>query len=178
VLEIGCGTGRNFPYILDRIGPTGQLVAVDSCIEMLRAAKGACEAHGWDNVTLIQGDATVVAINEEEGFDGALSVLALNGLPNYLSLIRRAHAVLRPGGRYVACDLQPFTGWARALNPALRLLGPLLGWRAHLQIPADVNSIFGNVDITTYAAGSMFIAAATRGADLAPVPCPTEVRPR
>jgi len=29
VLDFACGAGANFPYIMERIGPTGKLVAVD-----------------------------------------------------------------------------------------------------------------------------------------------------
>src|SRR4051794_21906154 len=29
VLDVGCGTGRNFPRLVDRVGPTGTVVGVD-----------------------------------------------------------------------------------------------------------------------------------------------------
>jgi len=100
VLEIGCGTGRNFPYILSSIGPSGRLVCLDHSSEMLGVARTVCKARGWDNVTLVQGDAAELDVGKAD-FDGVLSVLAVNGLPDHLAVLRRAHAVLRSGGRYV-----------------------------------------------------------------------------
>ena len=43
VLDIACGTGRNFPLILDRIGPTGRLVGVDYTEAMLSRARRRVE---------------------------------------------------------------------------------------------------------------------------------------
>lgn len=68
----------------------------------------------------------------------------------------------------MACDLQPFTAWPRVVNPALRFLTLTLGWRADLQIPAEVRSIFGNVDVATFSPGSLFIAVARRAPDRNP----------
>jgi hypothetical protein len=71
--------------------------------------------------------------------------------------------VLRPGGRYVVCDIQPFTGWARALNPIVRhVLGVLLRWDADLHLPAELRSIFGNVDVAEHSMGAVFVAMARR----------------
>jgi len=39
VLDIACGTGRNFPLILEKIGPTGRLVGVDYTDAMLARAR-------------------------------------------------------------------------------------------------------------------------------------------
>lgn len=39
VLDLGTGTGVLLPYIAERIGPEGQITAVDYSVEMLRRAK-------------------------------------------------------------------------------------------------------------------------------------------
>ena len=36
MLEIGCGTGRNFPYLRRQVGPTGMVYGVDLSAGMLR----------------------------------------------------------------------------------------------------------------------------------------------
>jgi ubiquinone/menaquinone biosynthesis C-methylase UbiE len=38
VLEIGAGTGRNFPYLLEAVGPTGTVIGVDASAGMLAEA--------------------------------------------------------------------------------------------------------------------------------------------
>ncbi len=41
VLEIGCGTGRNFPYLREAVGPEGRIYGVDISPGMLRKARAA-----------------------------------------------------------------------------------------------------------------------------------------
>lgn len=162
VLELGCGTGRNFGYILMRIGPSGRLVGVDASAEMLSSAKRTCEMRGWHNVTLVQGDASELEIGGAT-FDGVLSVLAVNGLAHPVGVLRCAHARLRPGGRYVVCDIQPFAGWASVLNSAVRkVLGALFRWDPKLDVPADLRSVFGNVETVQHAKGAILVAMARR----------------
>ncbi|NIS61471.1 MAG: class I SAM-dependent methyltransferase, partial [Proteobacteria bacterium] len=38
VIELGCGTGLNFPPIVERIGPEGRLIGVDLAPNMLAYA--------------------------------------------------------------------------------------------------------------------------------------------
>lgn len=52
VLEVGCGTGRNFPFLHDVIGPTGRIDGVDLSPGMLREAQTLVTQHGWRNVRL------------------------------------------------------------------------------------------------------------------------------
>src|SRR5215216_4385161 len=60
VLDLACGTGRNFPLILERIGPTGKLVGVDYTSAMLARAQERVERAGWRNVELIYEDAALI----------------------------------------------------------------------------------------------------------------------
>ena len=60
VLDIGCGTGLNFPLVQDRIGPTGSITGVDARAQMLAQAQRRSRAAGWHNVRLIEADATTL----------------------------------------------------------------------------------------------------------------------
>jgi len=53
VLDVGCGTGLNFGSIEDRIGPSGLLIGIDLCPEMLARARARTDRAGWDNVVLV-----------------------------------------------------------------------------------------------------------------------------
>ena len=75
VLDIGCGTGRNFPLILEKIGLTGKLIGVDYTPDMLARARERVEREGWKNVELVREDAA--SINLGRKFDTALSTLAI-----------------------------------------------------------------------------------------------------
>jgi SAM-dependent methyltransferase len=50
VLEIGAGTGRNLPYLIDAVGPDGTVIAVDASEGMLAEASKLVERYGWPNV--------------------------------------------------------------------------------------------------------------------------------
>ena len=39
VLDLGCGTGIAIPYILDKIGSSGHIFAIDKSIDMLQIAE-------------------------------------------------------------------------------------------------------------------------------------------
>ena len=54
VLEVGCGTGRNFPYLRDAVGLEGRIYGVDLSKEMLRGARKLYHRRQWTNVVLIQ----------------------------------------------------------------------------------------------------------------------------
>ncbi len=43
VLEIGAGTGRNFPYLVEAVGPSGTVIGVDASPGMLAEARKLIE---------------------------------------------------------------------------------------------------------------------------------------
>lgn len=112
VLDFACGAGANFPYILDRIGPTGKLVGVDYSQEMLDAAQKVVNAHGWTNVELVQSDAATMQPGTD--FDVVLSTLGLVVIPRYEQAMQRAWEALKPGGKYVIADLCESELWYAA----------------------------------------------------------------
>lgn len=57
VVDMGCGTGANLPYLRERVGPTGTVVGVDVTGPMLARARTLVARRGWANVHLVQGDA-------------------------------------------------------------------------------------------------------------------------
>src|SRR5580704_19675785 len=57
VLEIGCGTGRNFPYLREAVGPEGRIYGVDISAGMLRKAEQLRDAKDWRNIALSECDA-------------------------------------------------------------------------------------------------------------------------
>ncbi len=46
VVDIGCGTGLNFPHLEHVIGPGGRIIGVDLTDAMLEEAKLRVEKHG------------------------------------------------------------------------------------------------------------------------------------
>ena len=162
VLEVACGTGRNFRTIEDLIGAEGHLVGFDYSREMLSAARGLAERRGWSNVEFVQGDAAVLDVGDEP-FDAAVSVLGISAIPDYLSALQRCHDVLRPGGVLSVCDARLFTGGLSFLNPIVRpLYERLAAWRPDRELSRDMRRIFGNVSVEAFNAGTFFVGTSKK----------------
>ncbi|WP_257298712.1 class I SAM-dependent methyltransferase [Haloarchaeobius sp. FL176] len=63
VVEMGCGTGANLPYLREQVGPDGTVVGVDYTRGMLDQARGLVDRRGWGNVHLVHGDATAPPVS-------------------------------------------------------------------------------------------------------------------
>lgn len=165
VLEVACGTGRNFQYIEERIGPEGRLVGFDLSPEMLSSARDLSRRSGWSNVELVQGDAAVLDVGPEP-FDAVLSILGISVVPDFVAALERCHALLHPGGILSICDALLFDGALRVLNPAVRALyEPSTGWRPERNVPDAMRSIFGNVSVETFNLGTFFVATSVKSAE-------------
>lgn len=113
VVEIGCGTGLNFPLIEREIGPAGRLIGVDLTAEMLEQAEQRVHDHGWRNVELVQSRASEYEF--PPAIAGALSTFALTLEPAYDEVVARGADALRPGGRFVLLDFRLPERWPRWL---------------------------------------------------------------
>jgi ubiquinone/menaquinone biosynthesis C-methylase UbiE len=138
VLDIGCGTGLNFPLLLAAVGPRGQVVGVDRSREMLEVARRKTIHAPPGNVVLVEADAEqfdhVAAGLDGSGatFDAVLFTYSLSLMGNWEAAWLRATSLVRPGGRAAVVDMGLPHGWARLLDPAARLACRLGG--------ADINA--------------------------------------
>jgi ubiquinone/menaquinone biosynthesis C-methylase UbiE len=122
VLDVGCGTGRNFAHLVPRVGTHGHVVGLDFSEGMLERARRRVERMGWQNVTLVQGDA--VTLEGAPKPCGAVTSAWCYGIVYDLdAALHRALDVLRPGGRIAIMDFErarPERGPLRALYPIYR----------------------------------------------------------
>jgi demethylmenaquinone methyltransferase/2-methoxy-6-polyprenyl-1,4-benzoquinol methylase len=103
VIELGCGTGLNFPYLIERIGPEGRLIGVDLTPGMLQIAQERVQRSGWKNVELIQSD--IAAYNfTEKSVNGILATGLFGYIAEYDRVIKAASESLLPGGHMVILD--------------------------------------------------------------------------
>lgn len=127
VLDVGCGTGLNFPYIQKRIGPSGRLIGLDCTPAMIDEARRKVEENGWKNVDFVQGDAAEVGRLVTCPVDGAISTACLCIVPRWEQAIAGVVALLRPGGRLVVLDFLT----TKPKGP-LRVFSPLVDrWTRH-----------------------------------------------
>jgi ubiquinone/menaquinone biosynthesis C-methylase UbiE len=97
VLEMGCGTGANFPYLRDRVGPGGRVVGVDLTPGMLGVARDRVARAGWDNVAVLAGDATRPPLRGP--VDAVVATFLVGMLEDPAAAVERWCDHLRPGGR-------------------------------------------------------------------------------
>lgn len=103
VVEIGCGTGRNLEDIVRRVGPKGQIFAVDCAKPMIVRCSARIRKHGFTNVQLVDreyGQATITGGNA----DAVVMSYSLSMIPNWKSALECAFRELRPGGRIGVVD--------------------------------------------------------------------------
>jgi ubiquinone/menaquinone biosynthesis C-methylase UbiE len=124
VLEVGVGTGRNLPYLLDAVGQSGGIIGVDLSPGMLAEARKVVARRGAANVRMIEADASTVDYGASPGgeVDAVLFSLSYSAMPEAArpGALARAWERLRPGGRLVMLD----TGIARSrLRPVVAPIG-------------------------------------------------------
>ena len=103
VIDIGCGTGLNFPILQRAVGPEGRIIGVDLSAEMLAEAQQTAAANGWENVQLACADAAQFAYPKD--VDAVLSTYALILIPSCGQVAANACAALKPGGRFAVLDM-------------------------------------------------------------------------
>ena len=162
VLEVACGSGRNFPYLIEAVGKEGFILGFDYSQEMLDAAEQLSKKNSWSNIKFVQGDAAQLKITESN-FDGVISVLGISAIPDWKKAIDRSCDVLRPGGRFVVCDARLFTGFLKFLNPLVRMIySKFAAWDPSKNISDKMKEIFGNVEVENLNLGTFFIAVSVK----------------
>lgn len=111
VLDLGTGLGHVAYALGDLVGPTGQVVAIDSDDRMLAVASAHLEGRG--HVQFAKGD--VRRWSCDEPFDAVVGRLILSHLPDAVAVVRHHLAHLRTGGRFIALDYD--IGSSRAEPP-------------------------------------------------------------
>jgi len=99
VVEMGCGTGVNLPYLRERVGPNGRVVGIDITGPLLERARE--RAAGYQNVDVIRGDATAPPIREA---DAVLATFVCGLLSDPAAVVDRWCDLVGPGGRVAVLD--------------------------------------------------------------------------
>lgn len=164
VLEIGCGTGRNLPFLRDAVGDSGTVHGVDISPGMLSKARDLCTQRRWSNVVLQQQDAAEFIAPEP--LDGVMFGLSYNTMPHHQTVLQNAWRQLRPGGRLVVMDAKLPNGFGG------RLVLPFGLWlmkRTMLGNPLvrpweDVERLAGQIEMEQFVFGSWYICSAVKTA--------------
>jgi demethylmenaquinone methyltransferase/2-methoxy-6-polyprenyl-1,4-benzoquinol methylase len=120
VLDVGCGTGSSFPFLVQAVGADGEVVGVEISPDLAAIARKRIEQEEWNNVRVAVGPAQTIALPGK--FDGLLLFAAHEVLTSPEALDHLL-AHLKKGGRIVAFGAKLSNSRpGRLLNPPLRLL--------------------------------------------------------
>lgn len=122
VLDVGCGTGLNFPLLREGVGPTGRVIGADASATMVRGADRQIASNGRSNVEFRIGDAEDLnsLFDVKPLFDAVLFTYALSVIEDWSTAYAQATRRLRDGGRLLVVDLALPTGNWRMLSPLAR----------------------------------------------------------
>ena len=112
VLDAGCGWGDTAIMLAGRVGPRGEVVAMDCCEAFLEAGRRDAEAKGLENIAFVAAD---VERHPFEGdYDLVFSRFGTMFFSNPVGAMKNMRRALKPGGRAT------FIVWRRrADNPWL-----------------------------------------------------------
>jgi len=103
VVDIGCGTGLNFPLLHQAVTSNGKIIAIDLSDAMLDQARQAIATNKWANIQLVCADAAQFDFPPK--VDAIVSTYALTLVPDCGRVISNAFASITPGGRLVVLDM-------------------------------------------------------------------------
>jgi phosphatidylethanolamine/phosphatidyl-N-methylethanolamine N-methyltransferase len=119
VVEMGCGTGANLPYLREAVGAEGTVVGIDFTRGMLDRARNHITAEGWANVHLVHGDATAPPVGTA---DAILASFVVGMFEAPETVVEDWLALVRSGGRVALLDAARSTRpSAKPLDAAFRL---------------------------------------------------------
>ncbi len=108
VVDLACGTGQNFPHLIETFGQDTRVIATDCSEGMLEKAKRRARKNGWQNIYFLAADARVLSqqqLDNTLGYsskpDCIVSTLALATLPEWKNVFNNLFDLLKPGGQYV-----------------------------------------------------------------------------
>jgi len=169
VLELACGTGINFPLFQHYIGPEGQIIGVDLTDAMLEQANKRVASQRWENVTLIQHDASTYRIPTK--VNAVFSSFALSLFPDTKQVLKNVANSLVPGGRLALIELQIPKFWPSSIaSAAVTLMKPFAvteEWVAHRPwetIRSTIREEFDNVEISERFFGLTYIISGEKSA--------------
>src|SRR5713101_4846420 len=120
VLDLGCGPGGSFPYLVRAVGQSGQVVGVEISPEISINARRRIEKNGWRNVQVIE--ATAQDVHLTGTFNGVLMFAAADVYASEEAL-ENIFPYLKENARVVAFGAKLSTkGLGCILNPFLRML--------------------------------------------------------
>ena len=120
VLDVGCGSGGSFLYLVRAVSPTGEVIGIEISAESAKSARRRAAKNDWKNVEVIESNALNAHLTGS--FDGLLmfaapDIYASNdALKNILPRLRENARIVAFGAKI------SHHRFGRILNPVLKVL--------------------------------------------------------
>ncbi len=108
VVEMGCGTGANLPYLRARVGPEGTVVGIDFTGPVLERARDLTAEY--DNVHVVRADATQPPL-DVEGVDALLATFVVGMLEDPAGAVDDWCDLVGPDGHVVLANAARSDEW-------------------------------------------------------------------
>ena len=105
IVELGCGPASVIPSLLKKIPSTTTVIGIDFSEQMIAIANRKKEQYQWDNVHFECMDMYDFAPEKE--LDAVVFCLALTAIPDSIKALKKAMAILKPGGQLLILDSIP-----------------------------------------------------------------------
>jgi ubiquinone/menaquinone biosynthesis C-methylase UbiE len=168
VVVFCCGTGLEFPFIRERVGPEGEILGIDWSDGMLTGANRRITRNGWTNVRAIKGDVAALpdGVVEPASYDAGICTLGLSIMSEPERAFAALQRAVKGGGTIVIDDICSFSGRKSILNPINILLwlpfGNTRRSLMHSRIFAEaLHSVLLDVQLKWRRGGSYYIASGT-----------------
>lgn len=161
VIDLACGTGLNFGFLENIVGPNGKIIAFDYSTEMLEAAQQNAKENKWNNITFIHGDAVRLSLSFK--VDGVLSTLGISAIPQHREALKKVLNILKDNGKISILDAQLPSGFWAIFNPLIVYIYKHWACWDHLKkIPDDLRQLFNDLKVERYNRGTIYIAYGTK----------------
>jgi SAM-dependent methyltransferase len=143
VVEMGCGTGANFPLLRDAVGSEGTVIGVDFAPGMVERARARVRREGWTNVHVVRGDATRPPIraaaesSDDDAIDGGENAASARAALDHPDAVFSSFV-----SGMVADPDAVVRGWADLVGAGGRI-GLLDLARSTRRVGAPLNALFG-----------------------------------
>lgn len=127
-LDVCCGTADWTIALAEAVGPSGEVYGLDFSQNMLKIGEQKVAERRLDNVRLICGNAMQLPFPDNT-FDYVTIGFGLRNVPDYMTVLKEMHRVLKPGGKAVCLETsQPtLAGFRQLYYFYFRFIMPLLG---------------------------------------------------
>lgn len=127
-LDLCCGTADWTIALAEAVGPSGKVIGLDFSKNMLKIGQEKVDKLQLNQVELIHGNAMELPF-EDNSFDNVTIGFGLRNVPDYMTVLKEMHRVVKPGGKVVCLETSQPTmiGFRQLYFFYFRFIMPVFG---------------------------------------------------